>query len=114
MYYGCCEPVHTRIHILERLPHLARVSVSPWADEERMAAVLGNARVFSRKPNPTQISTPVFDEDAIRADLRHTLEVARDCRLEIIMKDVHTLCEQPHRLPRWVELARAEIEDAVA
>jgi hypothetical protein len=111
-YYGCCEPVHTRIHILKRLPGLARVSVSPWADQELMARELGRDIVFCRKPNPTLISTEVFDEDAIRGDLRHTLAVARDCRLEIIMKDVHTLNSQPQRLPRWVRLARQAIEQA--
>ena len=110
VYYGCCEPVHSRIEVLERLPNLARMSVSPWADEEIMAQKLGDDIVFSRKPNPTLISTEHFDEDAIRADLRHTLDAARGCRLEIVMKDVHTLCEEPWRLPRWVAIAREEID----
>ena len=85
------------------------MSVSPWADERFMADALDRAVVFSRKPNPTLISTARFDEAAIRADLRQTLEAARDCRLEIIMKDVHTLNNEPERLPRWVQIAREEI-----
>ena len=109
MYYGCCEPVHSRIHILKAIPNLDRVSVSPWADEAIMARELGRRYVYSRKPSPAQISTARFDEDAIRADLRQTLTTARDCRLEIIMKDVHTLNNQPERLPRWVQLARETI-----
>jgi len=110
-YYGCCEPVHTRIHILRRLPNLARVSVSPWADEEVMARELGSDIVFSRKPNPTLISTERFDEDAIREDIRHTLTVARGCRIELVMKDVHTLNNEPQRLARWVELAREVVDE---
>ena len=112
-YYGCCEPVHNRIHILKRLPNMARVSVSPWADEEYMARELDGDVVFSRKPNPTLVSTERFDEDAIRGDLRHTVTVAKDCRVELIMKDVHTLNNEPERLPRWVEIAR-EVIDEVA
>ncbi|MGQ9631262.1 MAG: hypothetical protein ACUVXI_13280 [bacterium] len=108
-YYGCCEPVHSRWHILKRIPNLARVSVSPWADEEFMADALGGDYVYSRKPNPTLVSTSHFDEDAIREDIRKTLTVARDCRVEIIMKDVHTLKNEPERLARWVEIAREEI-----
>ena len=46
-YYGCCEPVHSRIHVLKELPSLARVSVSPWADEELMAAECGADIVYS-------------------------------------------------------------------
>ncbi len=111
VYYGCCEPVHTRWRVLERMPNLARVSVSPWADEAFMADALGTRYVYSRKPNPAQISTGSFDEDAIRADLRRTLEAAHGCRLELIMKDVHTLNNEPGRLPRWVQLARETIRE---
>lgn len=110
-YYGCCEPVNTRWHLLKRIPRLARVSVSPWADEEFMAQELGSDYVYCRKPKPTLISTERFDEEAIRADLRHTLTVAKGCRLEIVMKDVHTLNNQPWRLPRWVEIAREVVDE---
>jgi hypothetical protein len=78
-----------------------------------MAEALGREYVFSRKPNPTLVSTPVFDEDLIRDDLRYTLRVARDCNVEIILKDVHTLCGNPLRIARWVEIAR-EVTDEMA
>lgn len=109
-YYGCCEPVHARIHIIKRIPNLRRVSVSPWCDENKIAAALGRDYIYCRKPNPALISTAVFDEDAIRADLRNTLRAAKDCPLEIVMKDVHTLADQPDRLGRWVQIARQEID----
>jgi hypothetical protein len=107
-YYGCCEPVHNRIHIIKRIPNLRKVSVSPWCDQEKLADALGGEIIFCRKPNPTLISTSVFDEDAIRADLRQTVRAAQGCALELAMKDVHTLADQPWRLGRWVELAREE------
>ena len=109
-YYGCCEPVHNRLHVLKRYPNLARVSVSPWADEAFMARELGRDYVYSRKQNPTLISTH-FDEEAIRADLRNTLSGAGGCRLELIMKDVHTVNNEPERLARWVALARESIAE---
>jgi len=111
VYYGCCEPVHTRWQVLKRLPNLARVSISPWADEAAMARELERAYVYSRKPNPALISTARFDENALRLDLRKTLTCARDCRVELIMKDVHTLNNEPERLPRWVQLARETIAE---
>lgn len=108
-YYGCCEPVNNRWHILKRMPNLSRVSVSPWADEDFMAAACGRQVVYSRKPNPSLISTTQFDEPAIRADLRKTLNAAKGCRIELIMKDVHTLNNQPERLARWVQIARETV-----
>jgi hypothetical protein len=102
VYYGCCEPVHNRWSVLERIPNLRSVSVSPWADEEFMAAALAGRYVYSRKPNPAQVSTSIFD------DVRKTFETARGCDIEIIMKDVHTLADRPERLARWVQIAREE------
>jgi hypothetical protein len=109
-YYGCCEPVHNRWHIIKRIPNLRRVSISPWCDEEQMAAELGQDYIYCRKPNPTLISTGYFDEEAIKDDIRTTLRYAGDCAVEFAMKDVHTLNDEPNRLGRWVALAREVIE----
>lgn len=110
VYYGCCEPVHSRWEFVRKVPGLRAVSISPWCDEPFMADNLGRNLVYSRKPNPALISTRLFDEKAIRADLRKTLSATRQhgCATEIIMKDVHTLNNEPARLARWVQLAREE------
>ncbi len=110
-YYGCCEPLHHKWPVIKRIPNLRRVSVAPWCDQEFMAEALGTNYVFSRKPNPTLVSTPNFDETAVREDIGHTLTVARGCTVELIMKDVHTLCGEPHRLSRWVQIAREVIDE---
>ena len=110
-YYGCCEPVHNRWHVIKRIPNLRRVSVSPWCDEEKMADGLGQNYIYCRKPNPTLISTENFDEKAIKDDIRTTLHHAKNCTLEFAMKDVHTLNDEPDRLGRWVALAREVCEE---
>ena len=110
-YYGCCEPVHTRWRYLKTLPNVKRLSISPWCDQAFMAEAMGRDRVFSRKPNPAFVSTPYFDEEIIRNDLRTTLTLARNCNVELILKDVHTLCGQPQRMERWVEIAREVIDE---
>jgi len=81
VYYGCCEPVHTRWEVLRKLTNLRGVSVAPLCNQEIMAEAMGGDYVFSRKPNPTLISTPHFDEDLIRQDVRDTLSATRkhDC-----------------------------------
>lgn len=108
VYYGCCEPIHTRWHVLERMANLKRVSVSPWCDQAFIARALGSRYGYSRKPNPSQVSTHVFDEASIRQDLSETMRLAKEhgCSLEIVMKDVHTLNGEPDRLTRWVQIAR--------
>ncbi len=110
--YGCCEPLDGRWESVRTLPRLRRVSVSPWCDQRFMAEALGDRYVFSRKPNPSLVCVG-FEEEAIRRDLRETLDVARDCVLEIILKDTHTVEGDASRLSRWVELAREEIARAI-
>jgi hypothetical protein len=51
-----------------------------------------------------------FDEDRIRADIRETLEITQNCCVEIIMKDNHTIGNDPQRVIRWVQIVREEIE----
>ena len=110
VYYGCCEPLDKRWHLIKKINNLRSVSVSPWCDQKFMAEALGKKYVLSRKQNPALISVEYFDEDAIREDLRYTLKTARNCNLEILMKDVVTLSNHLERLARWVEIAREEIE----
>ena len=106
--YGCCEPVHSRIDHLIKIPRLRRISVSPWCDQQAIADRLGNRCIFSRKPNPAPVCVD-FDEDVIRKDLRTTLGIAGKLPLEIIMKDTHTVQNDPTRLSRWVSIALEEV-----
>jgi hypothetical protein len=107
--YGCCEPLQSRWHILKDIPRLRRVSVSPWADQEKMAEMLEDKYVYSRKPAPSLLAVPRVDEEAVRADIRATLDVTRGCVVELIMKDNHTLGRNPDNLVRWVRIVREEI-----
>lgn len=108
--YGCCEPLDKRWHVVKKIPHLRRVSASPWVDMPDMAEQLGDQYIFSRKSSPTDLALPTFDEDRIRGNLRDEMRMTRDCRMEFIMKDNHTIRADPYRVVRWVEIARQEAE----
>ena len=108
--YGCCEPLDQRWHVVRRAPNLRRVSVSPWADLEAMVGNLEDRYIFSMKPNPADLAAPHFDASRIRADVRRALEITRGCRVEVIMKDNHTIGGDPERVIRWVQIVREEAE----
>ncbi len=86
--------------------------MSPWFDRKTAAAKLGNKYVFSWKPNPTMICGPTVDWDAVEETTRQTLEIARGCCLEMIMKDTHTFHGQPERIGKWVQIASRLVRDA--
>jgi len=108
--YGCCEPLDKRWPVIKDAPALRRVSVSPWADLRTMAGQLEDRFIFSYKPNPSDLAMPDMNEGLVRSRIRGALEVTRGCHLEIIMKDNHTLGNNPSNATRWCRIARQEIE----
>jgi hypothetical protein len=110
--YGCCEPYTHKFTMLKKnVRNLRRVSVSSWCDPKRAAEELQDKYIYSCKPSPAFVTE--FDEDAIRKSIRRKLEIAKDCVLEIILKDLTTLQNDPSRITMWTNIVREEIERTV-
>ena len=110
VYYGCCEPVHDRWErVIQAIPNIRAVSVSPWCDRRLIAEKLGRRVVFSRKPWAAPISGSRPDWDALRQDLDETLAAGRDCNLEIIYRDVYRIHGDRPRLRQWADMVRSRI-----
>jgi hypothetical protein len=111
--YGCCEPLDQKFDLVLRgVRRLRRVSVSPWCDRRVAAEKLGDRYVYSWKPNPALICGPTVDWDEAEKAIRETLEIARGCCLEIVMKDTHTFHHDPTRIRRWTQMALALAAEA--
>ncbi|MBQ2954315.1 MAG: hypothetical protein IJE07_12360 [Clostridia bacterium] len=112
--YGCCEATHPIWDdCLSKLPHLRKVSISPWCDEEIMGEKLqGTGVTFLRKPPATILgmNTPTLDEEETLACFRKTGKAAKGCKIEIIQRDVYTVGSSPEKVRRFVELARIGLE----
>jgi hypothetical protein len=107
VYYGCCEPLHNKVDIIKRIPHVRKVSMSPWVDTEKGAQRLGKDLVFSDKPNPAFLAGPTWDPEVVRVDLQDTLDACNryGTPVEFILKDISTVAYQPQRLWEWAEVA---------
>jgi hypothetical protein len=111
--YGCCEDLTLKLDGVFAAPNMRRISISPWADVARCAERLEDRYIFSWKPHPAHL-VGEFNEQKIRAYIRSTLEATRGCVVEMILKDTHTCEGRPERFTRWVEIAREEVDAAVA
>jgi hypothetical protein len=107
VYYGCCEPLDEKIDIVREIPHVRKISMSPWVDQERAAEQIGSDLVFSRKPNPAFLAGDTWSPGAVARDLSDTIEICEryGCPLELILKDISTVRYQPQRLWEWAEIA---------
>ena len=112
LYYGCCEPAHPFWNDIRQLPHLKKVSISRWCDQNFMGEALrGTDIVFSRKPDPNFLSVDAkLDEDAWAAHIRETLAATRGVSVEFIMRDVYTVHGDVGNARRAVKIARREID----
>jgi len=100
-YYGCCDALHNKIDILKKIPNLRKISVSPWANVDKMIEASDGKYVLSYKPNPAIFAVDQWDPDEPLKNLREVLEKMKDCAVEVIMKDISTVRYQPQRLWEW-------------
>ena len=111
-YYGCCEPVHDIWDTcIGKLPHLRKVSISPWCNEEAMGERLRKAPViYSRKPSPNFVGVGKLDEQAYAEHIATTLRAAKGAHLEFICRDVYALDGDKTKAGRAVKIIREQID----
>lgn len=109
--YGCCEPLHTKVDILRKIPRLRKVSVGPKADKGMMAELIGLDWVLALKPNPAIFAPERFNADVARTELLKDLEPTRGCCVEIVLKDITTVRGDPSRLYEWTRIASEVAEE---
>ncbi len=111
-YYGCCDPLDTKIDLLRTIPNLRKISMSPWVDVERGAERIAGDFVFSRKPNPVVFITDNWETQVIEDDIRETVDACAryGTPVEIVMKDVSTVLHKPQNLWEWAEIAMSIVQ----
>lgn len=112
IYYGCCDRLDHRLHLVTRIPGVRKISCSPWSDRKRFAEGIGQELVMSFKPSPAFLAGDAFDEQQVREDLTLSCSLAKEngVNLELILKDVSTVRRQPERLTRWAEIAMEVVQ----
>lgn len=105
LYYGCCEPLSNKIQILEKIPNLRKISISPWANVSEAAEQINGRYVISLKPSPGILAGNNWDPKEARNYLEEKLKAAGKNNVEIIMKDISTVGYHPERLWEWTKIA---------
>lgn len=109
-YYGCCEPLHSKIEMLRSISNLRKISMSPKADMRQAAEQVGGDYVLSFKPTPVHMAVDTFREEPVRQYLRDALDAAAGCHVEIILKDITTARADPMRMTAWARVAMEVVE----
>lgn len=107
IYYGCCEPLHNKINVIEKIPNLRKISITPWADVNAATEIMGSKYVVAAKPNPAFLSAKNLDEVAIRNEITKIVTACKrnGCSCDIVLKDITTVQNNPQNLFRWEQIA---------
>ncbi|MFC1525656.1 hypothetical protein ACFL6X_02475 [Candidatus Latescibacterota bacterium] len=89
--FGCCEAVHDLMPVLQRLPGLRKVTVTPWCDLRTLVETCPTDVIWSRKPIPLKLCGETFDLDDLRRHLQETLEIGKDHFVEFVYRDTNPL-----------------------
>lgn len=109
-YYGCCEPLHNKIELLQKIPNLRKISMSPWAKLDVASNIVKKQFVMSCKPSPAIFASYNWDQNDIRKQITDILDETKNCNIEIIMKDISTVKYQPERLWEWAKIAKETVD----
>ncbi|MFW6414596.1 MAG: hypothetical protein ACOCZS_04765 [Verrucomicrobiota bacterium] len=104
--YGCCEDLTNKIDMLRQIPNLRRIAVTPWADVRKCAEQIGTDYVISWRPSPTDMVCAEFKPQRIRSITQEALEACRGLHVDITLKDIQTVRNEPERLKEWVSITK--------
>jgi len=89
--WGCCEPIHNFIDLLQRAPNLRKASVTPWCDMRKLAESCRPDVIWCRKPIPLILCGDTFSPDEMRAHLKEALDIGQDYFVEFVYRDTDLL-----------------------
>jgi len=104
--YGCCEDLTNKIDMLREVPNLRRIAVSPFANAEKCAKQIERDYVISYRPNPAALAVSNWNAKEAAALLKYDIDAMKDSIYDICIKDVTTVCNEPHRLKEWISAVK--------
>ncbi|HBE43677.1 MAG TPA: hypothetical protein DDW27_21270 [Bacteroidales bacterium] len=111
-YYGCCEPLDTKLDIMRRIPNLRKISVSPWADLDTIVREVGDQYVLSVKPSPAIFAADNWDPHYAGTILENIIRKTQGVsHVELILKDISTVGYHPENLWEWEKIAMDVVEN---
>ena len=106
VYYGCCEPLDNKIDIVEKIPNLRKISITPWADVDVAADAIGGKYVLSSKPNPAKVAVSRLDKEDLKREIHRILGACKrnGCNTDIVLKDISSCHGRPENIFEWEQI----------
>ncbi|MEG1427472.1 MAG: hypothetical protein RSC76_07260 [Oscillospiraceae bacterium] len=112
-YYGCCEPLDKKMDIVEKIPNLRKVSITPWANVDIAAEAIGKKYVLASKPNPASVAVAALDKDELKREMSRILQACKrnSCSVDITLKDISTCGFRPANIFEWEKIVMDMVQN---
>lgn len=113
VYYGCCEPLDKKMDIVEKIPNLRKITVTPWADANAAIEAISGRYVVSAKSNPGLVATQSPYMDAIEKEITTIVDACRryGCTCDLVLKDITTVSGRTENLIEWEQTAMRIVQN---
>ena len=102
--YGCCEDLTRKISGVLSIPNLRIFVSSAWTDLAKVAEAIGDRYTIMWRQKASDV---VFNDlDSIRKHLEKGMKIVKDCRVQIVLRELQTLNGKPNRLKEWASIAK--------
>ena len=101
--YGCCENCDQKWDLITNtVPNLRVLSVAPHGNLQLAVETLEDRYVLCWRPNPGLI-LGVYNREKNREILKEEMRVAEGSHLNVSLREIHTVYNNPRMLSEWVE-----------
>ena len=100
--------------IVQTIPNLRKVSITPWADVNVAAEAIGKQYVLSSKPNPASVAADRLDHNQLRKEIKTILDACRrnGCSCDLVLKDISTCNHRPQNIFEWEQIVMEMVKSA--
>lgn len=99
------------IDIVEKIPNIRKISVTPWADPVVAAENMGGRYVMAFKPHPAYVTDFKLNEAQLNKEFDTMLEAIKKngTPCDIVLKDISTVHRDVNNLVQWEKLVMDKI-----
>jgi len=92
--------------IVQTIPNLRKISITPWADVNVAAEAIGRKYVLSSKPNPASVAVDRLDHRQLRKEIKAILDACQrnGCACDLVLKDISTCNGRPQNIFEWEQV----------
>jgi len=105
VYYHGCERLDHKLHVLQTLPNLRRLHVSPWSSVAAAREEFQGKVALEVHAHPGKVFFTMTPDD-MRREIRALIDAAEGVPMDLNLSDINSVNGNPETLTTWSRIAQ--------